>query len=521
MSQEYSGLPTSKLDKTHWCFTITENINEISETTIDGVNTELCSHKVRIYIGPIEEADKTVCCPHRHGLLSISPANKRRNCRIYLARQLIAAYLGMTAQFDGYVGALVSTVNKYLNRIWKNADVSKTYVEQAVKKAINDIIDQDLEPTAKRVRVRLLIDEGATFVHKNKGIMDLMLQELDVYIPNKKVAFTVNDADNFRAAIRTLKVFQRILNNNMVHHRVETTHKHFKCLSDNEMSCAMMALTILPVLCYRWEGGDSLPGLYLWGEACTGKSHVFKASPHYAKIAQDAPGVSRFKLCGVQTGYLVDDAKPDFLDLPNNSATLRGLLLGDSTSIKILGDTQDVRGFMVFTSNEKPTFLGPEPEGYVGNWERNCNAWQRRFLSLQFTIPIDLDPIPVNWHHRSIERVCRGFYLLAVTYLPQNIAGLFAPYTEHINKYIDGEGKWKEEFSALMEVEEEWLNKHLPKVELKTINDVLKREIIKNPISEVTPMLIEEECPTECYCHKHALESAATRKEEHHPTNSQ
>lgn len=183
---------------------------------------------VRIYIGPIEDANKKVCCPHRRGLLSISPANKRRSCKINFARQLIAAYLGTTSQFDGYVGALVSTVNKYMNHIWKNDDVSKTYVEQAVKNdMINDIIDQGLEPTAEQVQVRLLINEGATFVHRNKGTMDLMLQELDVYCPNKKVAFTVNDADNFRAAFRTLKVFQRILNNNMVHHSIETTHKHF------------------------------------------------------------------------------------------------------------------------------------------------------------------------------------------------------------------------------------------------------------------------------------------------------
>lgn len=114
-----------------------------------------------------------------------------------------------------------------------------------------------------------------------------------------------------------------------------------------------------------------------------------------------------------------------------------------------------------------PDFLGPEPEGYIGNWERSCNAWQRRFLSLQFTIPIDLDPLPVNWQHNSVHKVCREFYMLTMANLPDAIAKLFAPYTEHISKDIDAGDQWKEEFAAIANAEEDWLDQNLPKVKPK------------------------------------------------------
>lgn len=222
-----------------------------------------------------------------------------------------------------------------------------------------------------------------------------------------------------------------------------------------------MCLISLPYLCDRWEGGDGLPGLFLYGEPCTGKSHLFKSAPCYAKVAQDAAGVSRYKKVRAQSAYLLDDIKASFLDDNINSGTLRQLILGDSVTVKIMGDTMDVQGWVVATSNEKPAYLDSEngPEG-ITNWAMQCRAWRRRFVSIQLTATVDLDPIPVNWHHASSKEAALAVFMMCEDRLPENLKNKLKPYKKHIERGLDED--WMIPFQVFADEEEKCIEDRLP-----------------------------------------------------------
>jgi hypothetical protein len=329
--------------------------------------------------------------------------------------------------------------------------------------------------TAKRVRTHLTNTAGAYFTQKNKTTTELMLQEVHLYQPSKKVPFQVEPDYNRQMAFRSFVVMNRLILNAIREHGYDSSHKDLCGLEPAEITNVIMCLITLPYLCDRWEGGDGLPGLFFYGEPCTGKSHLFKSAPCYAKVAQDAAGVSRYKKTGAQSAYLLDDIKSSFLDDNINSGTLRQLILGDSVTVKIMGDTQDVLGWVVATSNEDPAYLHPEnvPTD-VKNWEIQCAAWRRRFVSVHFTAPVDLDPVVVNWHHASAKEAAIAAYKAAEDQVPEAVKEKLKAYTEHINRTLDED--WMAPFAVFGAEEADWVDEHIPDWE---VPDALARMMQK------------------------------------------
>lgn len=497
---ELTAETNSKMKKSHWAFTIDENVDDVITTPMEGVKTKLLGYDCMMYIGPIEQADDIIPHPHRHCMMSYR--GPHRACRKGRALDMIKSFLGRDE--IAYLKGVVSSADRYIRYAWKSLDPAKTLVEKTIKRGIEDVADSGMAVTAKRLRTHLTNTAGAYFTQKNKTTIDLMLQEIHLLLPSRKVPFTVEAQGNRQSAMRSFNIMHRLIENAVNENGVTCTHSMLINEDPLVVRSTMMCLIALPYVCDRWEGGDNLPGIFLYGNACTGKSHLFKGSPCYAKIAQDAQGVSRFKKTGTQSAYLLDDIKSTFLDDKHNSATLRQLLLGDSVTVKIMGDTQDVCGWVVATSNECPAFLAPDnpPEDAV-NWEVQCKAWQRRFIILEMTRTVDLDPVVVNWHHTSAKEAAIATFMLNYENLSEKLKEAFSVYHDHISRLLDDD--WKLPFAEMVDQEEEYIETHVPLVQPKSYFDVMmsapQPPVKKTRMAEFPPPTHPEEvtCPDECY----------------------
>jgi hypothetical protein len=471
----YKKESNSKVQKTHWCFILSgEDLEGTKTTSREGIMVDLDGIKSKIYIGPIVECDEGQSYPHRRCLLSIQPNQIKRNCRINKAVTIIAKYLEKSSTWQPKdIGTLSISVFNYLDYVYKTIDFAKCQVEKTIKRAIFDVIESGLTVTTKRVKQSLIKDAGAQFTVRNKHVLDLMLSEMELYRPQREIPFTIVPEENMQKAFRTINIFNRILTNNLRENHIQTNHSIAYGLLDDEVANLMTAIALLPIMCNRWMGGDNLPGLYLWGTACTGKSHLFKELPYYRKVATDAQGVSRFKLQGEEAALLLDDIKAGFLTETTNTSTLRLLLLGGSTTVKILGDTQDIRAFIVATSNDEPAYLGEKPTNYVGNWERNSKAWRRRFLTLECTQEVDLNVISVQWSHTSAKLAARAFYMRLISNLPDKCRKALLPYTTFIENSMDEACKVK--IAVFVEEETAWLEENLPILKVNVFNALMKK----------------------------------------------
>lgn len=462
----------SRDKKTHWAFTLEHDLEKVKTTSTDGVRITLQGVLCIIYIGPIEDSDETIDHPHRHCMLSYK--GPERSCRKGKARACIQEYI--KSEYNQYLRGIVSSPARYIQYAWKTVDPAKSVIEKTIKRAIQEVSDAGMAVTSKRVRTHLTTTAGAVFTQRNKLTTDLMLQEMDIYLPSAEVSFVVDPIENKKKAFRTLLIMNRIITNAVLEHSYICTHSDVVGTTPQEIINLVMALITLPYFCARWRGGDGLPGLMLWGDACTGKSHLFKHAPVYSKIPQDAQGVSRFKQSGVQRAFLLDDIKASFLTDHTNMGTLRQLLLGDSTTIKVMGDIQDVKGWVVATSNEEPIYLSQTPpEGDTSNWQMNCNAWKRRFITIKLTSPVDIDPIIVNWHHDSARMAAIAVFLSVVDQTPTKSTERLVVYKDHILTQV--EDGWKTPFIDMINKEADWLDNVLPEWTPPNAFDVMMKKL--------------------------------------------
>jgi hypothetical protein len=92
------------------------------------------------------------------------------------------------------------------------------------------------------------------------------------------------------------------------------------------------------------------------------------------------------------------------------------LVLGDKTTVKVTGGAEKVRGFVVCTSNVTPDFLAKEVVEDL-NTEENYNAWRRRFITENFTLPVDEDPVHVRFDYTSATYALKCFFDLCYNLL--------------------------------------------------------------------------------------------------------
>jgi hypothetical protein len=435
---QYKKEVNSKAQKTHWCFILSgDDLEDTKSTSKDGIMIDFDGIKSKIYIGPIrKECDSEKLYIYRCCLLSIQPNQNKRNCRKNKAINIITQYLEKSFTWQPKsIGTLSTSVLNYLDFVYNTKDLVKCPVEKTIKRAIADVFESGLSVTTKRVRQSLIKDAGAQFTSKNKHVLDLMLSEIELYRPPREIPFTIISKDNIENTFHTLLIFNNFLTNNLRENHIQTNHSIVNELSDDQVANLITAIVLLPIMCNRWIGGDNLPGLYLWGAACTGKSFLFKELPYYQKVTS-VQNITKLKLQEEETAFLLNDITDKFLIETVNSSTLKLLLLGGTTTIKILGDTYDLRAFFVATSNEKPAYLEEKPTNYVGNWELNSNAWKRRFLTLECTQEVDLDIIFVQWNHFSAKLAVRDFYLQLISNLPDQCTKVFFPYTNFLKNFM-------------------------------------------------------------------------------------
>ena len=424
----------SQKRKVHWCFTLKEEeANLIEETPFKGHIATIDKKTYKINVGPQENATDSFPYLHQHGMLYSKGHHITKN----QAKVVISKHLGVQSITLSCLKTNIKA-ETYLNCIYHLVCKEKILPEKTIKQSIEQLESSGSVITSKKLKYNLISEHGTSFFHKNKAEIKLVLED---YHENKKlkVPFENQTEKDFLRALNATAHFAGIVGQAVDDNDYITGHPKFadlyKLYKSDIKYCVTM-LAILPNICKRAEHADNLPGLYFWGAPSTGKSFFFTLSKSYHIVPSDAKGVSRYKLDDGEDAYLLDDISNDTLDKPINSSTLRQLVLGTATNVKINGDIQSVQAFVACTSNSMPNFLKTEPpKGYSGDWIENCDAWKRRFITIKLSKPVDLDLESVKLYGRSSEEALKNIFVECYDLLKnEKIKKLFSKYYETIFK---------------------------------------------------------------------------------------
>jgi hypothetical protein len=454
----------------------------------------------------LEQADNNVDYPHRHSMI-VRPTHGMTRGQ---AKRSVAEFLPNVST-DEYF-KFVKNINSYVKYMFKSVHPLETSVEKRLKEAIESLQTKRIAITGKTMKTAVVDMHGPQFYARNKATVDVMLSQPELFGSSIVVPFETNPMENYASVVKVFAIFNRVVIRAIRQNGYICTAKGYKNLTSLDMGNFVSALVALPFMRVRWEGVDCLPSVYLYGVSGSGKSHLFQNAPFYKKVASDAQGVGRYRLDGAQRAYLLDDVTSAFFEDRMNLSTLRQMTLGGSSTVKTLGDTIDVRGWIVATSNETPDWLEDKPkkEEDSNNWEKNCGAWKRRFVHIKMSDVLDLDPVVVNWSHGSAVDAVQGMYVNFVEALPDSLKEKLKMYTDHI--MMDMEDDWDKEINAVLVRIEEVL-KVFNKDVIDVMREAMKREQwdVEKPAKK-QKMTAEEEwdymtmdyCPNECYqIHKH------------------
>jgi hypothetical protein len=422
--------------KAVWCFTYPVDADE-RKVSKDGIEFNHHSKTYKLVIGPVEQPDSNTDYPHQHGYIQcpVSTALTKGQATAIL-RDAGLYKEGM------YLHELETTKAKYHSYCFKSDGAANNNAERAIKRAYKHIEETDgVKVTKKRLTTQLAKIEGAAFVARNKQIIDVTLATPEIYKDNKTVDESVDVQENMRNYMQCVTNFKQIITNAVTKHGIVTTHKLFQDCSREDQINAVVAIALLPTVARRKRITDGLPALWFHGLPNCGKSYLFSQIPNYKKIATDAEGVGRFRMEGEQTAYLIDDVDAGWIFKPANSKTMKALAVGERDVIKTFGDTQEVRGFCVLTSNCIPDHLcpcPPVPEGgdaelFKKSHEYNCNAWKRRIISLFFDETADYDSIFVDFEMLSLDIVARRAFTIACkSIVSPALKSAFEVYYNHV-----------------------------------------------------------------------------------------
>lgn len=376
--------------KAHWCLTILEEdvlhsfTDEGRQKFLEFAGNRLgfeIAHKNGISyhftIGPMEGQDENTQENHYHCLFSSPKGKAATKGRCIELLDSIGFVLGPT-----YVQPLDSTLTNYLNYMFKSVKTKLPSTDQILADAGQQMRESGENLTKRKFLDLLLNTHGATWVTKNKSVIDTFTSTTLLFDPSRLVEREVDPEEIKERVTTIIDAFNSTIYDNLLQFGYECKHAVFNQeIQDIDLltlSNFITFISIIPYLFNRCEQIDNIPALYLYGEPGAGKSFVYSFGRSYKHLASDAAGVGRYKLEGNESGILLDDVHKDFIDDEANFQTLRTLTLGNTGRVKVHGDTQQINAFIVITSNDEPVYL---KQNYS---ENQALAWKRRFISIKF-----------------------------------------------------------------------------------------------------------------------------------------
>lgn len=421
-----------------WAITCTKIM--IPQTKSSCVEFTFENKRWQYFAGPIEENKDTDS--HQHcGIRCLDGCVSKSAAKRAFAS---ATDVNVDDLEEQYFKKVDTTWARYLAYAYKG---STSTVDASLKVAAQKIINKGCVPTKRLMQKELVEEYGVDFYNKRlKSNLDTFLTTDGLLDDRGTIRKEIDPSKNKEAFARSFEILQHQIGKALKRGQVFTTWKKTEGLYDNlditiqqkfiEMLC------LLPICTKRCNvQPDNLPGLYFWGQPNTGKSAFFDSGVFLKKFAQDSVGVSRFKLNSMQSGILFDDIPQDFLDRADVSGTIRQMALGGNAIVKVFGDTDSVCGYCVVTSNNRPCFFEPCPPADskidVNNWERNCDAWKRRFITLEFTDFVDADPINIVWSDYNLRQYAAELCYKIIQALREYNSTLYDQFLKDIGETLE------------------------------------------------------------------------------------
>lgn len=378
--------------RAHWCLTVVEDVvnkwpkhvqdawreqSGNQDTPLQIVFSEI---SYSLWIGHREGEDDNTKEPHYHVLLSCPSGRTATKSKAF--NIMNSANFKLMGINNIYCQELQTTVAKYKNYIFKTScDAKIKSVDGIISKAA-DRLKTVGNITKESLRKELIDQQGPSWYSKHKQVVETYIGAIDNF-QTQRIVDVEEDMDEIVERTKNIiATFHDIVLRNIEENGYSTTHEFFKETPNDIMAKYITVISLLPYLFQRSATCmDNIPGLYFFGDAGAGKSMIFNMGRSYKMIASDSVGVSRFKLEGCQSAFLLDDIKASSLNDQTYMSTLRQLILGGFSRVKTHADTQQIKGFIAVTSNETPIFL-LEPKD--NNMKQNNDAWKRRFITLKF-----------------------------------------------------------------------------------------------------------------------------------------
>jgi hypothetical protein len=317
-------------------------------------------------------------------------------------------------------------------------DSVKSRTEERIKRAISSLIDDGFKLTEPALKKRLVRDEGIDFLCKSKEQIRVVMSMPNYVDTRRDITADMDPSTNMRNIHSMLKQFDQLLTlNSKSSRQIRTTHSACQDLTNKQMRCLILTISLLP---WCWNRlNDGLPCLFFYGKSRQGKSYIFNKSPCYKMVPTDATGVGRFRLEQTQAAFLIDDVKNDWLQRSDNESTIRTLADGNEVTVKIAGDVQVVRGWVVITSNSVPHWLDSMCGTHLDpNEQYHKDAMERRFIHIDCQTSPDYLHAPVDLHTEVASFVAYKYLSDCEPILKDTrVYSMLQPYFQKLSTYAN------------------------------------------------------------------------------------
>lgn len=400
----------------NWAVTWDSSVHELEATSRNGLRLSSGGYDYMLYIGPKESPDAECSSDHQHIMVHCETANISKT----KVREALVAYSTLDPQVVqesiSYISKIYSTKSKYLIYCFKSLNESTSHADDdVVKETIGDIKESGTIPTLSSVKRKLIDVHGANAFNKRFcKIAETYISETDVIDTRGNPKIEIDSKQNMLNFICQLLYYYIIIRQT----NVTTLCKGFSNMSQPLLKDCVYLLSLLPYFTKRVIGiNDNLPSLFFYGIQNAGKSTMFNNCRYVKKIPTDSLGVSRYRMDKMHTTILLDDITNSVIDSKENASTLKQLTLGNDVEIKVHGSTQNIKAFVIITSNEKPSFSVPIEYGDVEHKtieEVNtfiCNqSWLRRFMLCEFVKQCPFDMLSVNFDDLKLRDIAAQMF---------------------------------------------------------------------------------------------------------------